>query len=941
MRMRTALDARAQRVAALVVAMGFAALLAACTGSTGSSGAAGPAGPPGPPGPTGPSGNTAIVVTDPSVTSITGTISSVTIGSPPVVKFSLADQNGTPLKGLPASSISFAIAKLTPGVNGGSSTWQSYLYKSVTASGCPTGATSCLTTTANQATTESGTSGTLVDNGDGTYQYTFKTDITTVAGVTYDATLTHRVGFEIRGLAQANNGSYTFQPSTGATTGIFSREIIELQTCNGCHTQLMLHGGARVETQYCVICHNPSTTDPYTGNPLDFKQMIHKIHQGNSLASIQTPPGLALTGMSSFHAGSNITPTLAQGYWIVGYMKSLNNFNTVLFPQDTRNCTTCHNQNLPAATEAANYKTVPTIEACGACHDTTTFSGAAPTHTGGAQTDATCTTCHANTALAQWEVVNVHQIPDSVAASHYQFNVNSVTFSVQAGSTYPLVNISVTDPTNNSQPYNILTHPTFVGNGLLAGVGYQGLPPPTVGTAPAAPVCTESARLALDIGWDTSDYTNWGSATLTFTAALAAGATSGTLSAAWSNPTGSYLVTFSDGESDSVTLTNGATTATWSTALANAVTANANVATPSNWGQPVSVNPLVPGAGGVPAGCSASTLSYGGTTIPVPPALPAPSTLYGPLANGSFTIVGTALPTPPAVDCPPGSSTPCAPIQNVVAVLEGHPGVVTTTVSSGYASADSVGVTTAIGYGNTTGAAPVPRRTVVDIAKCDVCHNALQLHGNNRNDNVQACVVCHNPASTDVSERGGLKAPGVDGLWEQSINFRFMIHAIHDAGGPNGRAAAGVPTVIYSYGVYFPPFGLPPSDFSQVVFPGQLNDCAMCHNSGTYYPVDPAVVLATTFDTGLSPNPAIPAAPAPGSPGNPISTSANMTVCSACHFDSTAAAHMMQMGGSTTVLKDAEGRTVPGATQETCTICHGPGAVADLAVVHNIPVADR
>jgi hypothetical protein len=50
---------------------------------------------------------------------------------------------------------------------------------------------------------------------------------------------------------------------------------------------------------------------------------------------------------------------------------------------------------------------------------------------------------------------------------------------------------------------------------------------------------------------------------------------------------------------------------------------------------------------------------------------------------------------------------------------------------------------------------------------------------------------------------------------------------------------------------------------------------------------------------------------------------------------------MSQNGGSTTVSKDAEGRTIPGATVETCTVCHGAGAIADVAVVHNIPVADR
>ena len=58
-------------------------------------------------------------------------------------------------------------------------------------------------------------------------------------------------------------------------------------------------------------------------------------------------------------------------------------------------------------------------------------------------------------------------------------------------------------------------------------------------------------------------------------------------------------------------------------------------------------------------------------------------------------------------------------------------------------------------------------------------------------------------------------------------------------------------------------------------------------------------------------------------------------VCSSCHVDATAKEHMMQNGGSFTALKDANGNIV-GGNQETCVICHGPGATADVAVVHNL-----
>jgi OmcA/MtrC family decaheme c-type cytochrome len=454
----------------------LSALLAACSGTTGSAGAPGPAGPPGPQGPT----TTGSAINISTATIITGKITSVTISGPPVVKFQLTDQNGALLQGLPAADLSFAIAQLIPGLNGSSSQWNSYLYSSVIPAGCPTGAAACDSTPKSQASVEAATSGTFVDNGDGTYQYTFKKDITKDPNVVYSATLTHRVGFEIRGLAQANNAAYTFQPSTGATTGIFSREIVDTATCDGCHTQLSEHGGARVEVQYCVMCHNPGTTDPYSGNTLDMKVMVHKIHTGNSLPSIQTA------------SGTNTAPTLGLGYWIVGFKQSLNNFNTVVFPQDTRNCTTCHVQTHPNLTQAANYMTVPTMEACGACHDNVNFTtGANHSSADIVANDSQCTTCHGPTSTidnSQLQVIAAHVIPELVFQKRISYNI--IKASNTAPGQKPVIQFSVTDPTNSNKPWNLLTDEPFA-------------------------YCTNPnfgmANLNLAIAWSTTDYTNVGS----------------------------------------------------------------------------------------------------------------------------------------------------------------------------------------------------------------------------------------------------------------------------------------------------------------------------------------------------------------------------------------------------------------------------------------------
>src|ERR1700689_592037 len=121
----------------------------------------------------------------------------IAIDGAPVVKFALVDQTGAPVQGLPAGDLGFAIAQLVPGENGSASQWNSYIYGTVAPQACPTSVTACATVPKTQAMVEAASSGTLVDHGDGTYQYTFAKDITKDPNVIYDPTLTHRVGFEI------------------------------------------------------------------------------------------------------------------------------------------------------------------------------------------------------------------------------------------------------------------------------------------------------------------------------------------------------------------------------------------------------------------------------------------------------------------------------------------------------------------------------------------------------------------------------------------------------------------------------------------------------------------------------------------------------------------------------------------------------------------------
>ena len=120
------LSSRNRNLAAMLLS---SVLFLACSGDTGPAGPAGgtgPAGPPGPPGGTGQPGNSTIPVE--TVERINVSFESVDVpdgGGAPTVVMRLSDDLGFGLGGLPTNTVSFTLAQLSPGQNGGSSEWQS------------------------------------------------------------------------------------------------------------------------------------------------------------------------------------------------------------------------------------------------------------------------------------------------------------------------------------------------------------------------------------------------------------------------------------------------------------------------------------------------------------------------------------------------------------------------------------------------------------------------------------------------------------------------------------------------------------------------------------------------------------------------------------------------------------------------------------------------
>ncbi len=92
---------------------------------------------------------------------------------------------------------------------------------------------------------------------------------------------------------------------------------------------------------------------------------------------------------------------------------------------------------------------------------------------------------------------------------------------------------------------------------------YSGL----VGSIVAGNTITIGSATATVISATTTNATS-----LTFTANLAAAATSGTLSVAWPYPSGTYFATFSDGETKNAIFTLNSTAVTWTGGLTSGVT---------------------------------------------------------------------------------------------------------------------------------------------------------------------------------------------------------------------------------------------------------------------------------------------------------------------------------------------------------------------------------
>ncbi len=314
---------------------------------------------------------------------------STAAADPVTVKFTLRDDRGFPLDLAGVYSVNTAIAPrfslsyFTKDANGIVSPLVTYT---------KSGSTTKTPTMYNPA---SAGQGTLVENGLGAGSYTYTFPTTSANGATavaYDATKldeTHVVWVQATRQTDlvfqtnantffaANESSYYVPSGAGAPS---VREIVAQDKCDNCHAKFkaetassaVFHGGGRVDSGMCNVCHSPDRT---TNVLADSASFIHRIHNGRQVADANLFHGIAAT-----------------------------------YPQDIKKCDTCHG----GAEQENQILTNPKVISCKGCHDYVSFTNSAPSfcgivgqlergpdgkpvpcnHVGGPQPDSACATCH-------------------------------------------------------------------------------------------------------------------------------------------------------------------------------------------------------------------------------------------------------------------------------------------------------------------------------------------------------------------------------------------------------------------------------------------------------------------------------------------------------------------------------------------------------------------
>jgi OmcA/MtrC family decaheme c-type cytochrome len=366
----------------------------------------------------------------------------------PVATFKLGDTKGhhVELSDLDPNSIKFTIAAIKAD-NTGATSYHNYILTKVSGKEYVFKGETKKPALAETLQPDYDQGGSFKQIRSGVFTYTFKTALP----ANYDRNVTHVVGGEFtrENGKQVANPVFEFIPS-GANVKV-QRSVVETASCNNCHDPLKAHGGTRREVAGCALCHTEQLTDPESGESLDFKVFVHKIHRGKLLPSVK---------------GS-------KPYFIVGDNQSVKNYSSVRYPQamlsdgsykELRNCQACH-----ADLKKDQWKRFPSIAACTSCHDNVDLA-TGKNHKLGPLAEGTCVGCHQP---------NGPEFGPSIAGAHtfpgFSAQLPGVVFEIQ----------KIDDGKPGESPTVTFSVKTKQGEPLDAG---------------------KMDNLRLVVGWPTSDY---------------------------------------------------------------------------------------------------------------------------------------------------------------------------------------------------------------------------------------------------------------------------------------------------------------------------------------------------------------------------------------------------------------------------------------------------
>jgi len=671
------------------------------------------------------------------------------------------------------------------------------------------------------------------------------------------------------------------------------------------HAQKRGHEGLEGRAIPQVDSHNASTIDGVVRGLNAFNHRVRNAAGTAFTSSVAMVNGTAEYDFDQMihqiHMGSNLlmgghdiapdnTPQPAGAVMVAGEGEYAINF-----PQNAINCSACHVAST-ATPQAGNWATTPSRAACGGCHDNVNFLTGV-NHTGVIAADETgCAGCHtaADIQVYHTPLMNPHENGTDTAPSYNPTAQLTKNWQATNQSSLPAgaatITYKIVSATLNATGNPVLQFQILAnGSPLTLNTYVAGTTAANAEVLPTPYAAGPNISLTMGIPQD-----------------------------------GIAPTDFNYGHQDT-----GAwgLRAIWNgTAMAGKTAKTIKLA-----------------SAGITTTSTAGTyqIVMDGIIVPTDTKLVA-------LAIGTAGVVQTNLTPDPLLSLRMGGAPNFAWTAAASATTQGTGGVLLPAMTV-WAQATGKNPNTTDGKGVTL----ITRRTIIDPAKCNTCHQNLgaftsnntteaQFHDNYMN-NGASCIFCHYTNGTSTGF---------------SYNAKTWVHGLH---------AAGMRSNPYNIQTNFP----------GIIYPGKLNDCEACHVPGSYDFSNTTnagqipgmlwdTVATGTFTTGpwvnytlnygsaasfVAPVAASAAWPSVTT-GLPVdyaksAVSSPLTAaCAACHDTSTAVSHMTNNGGvwysqrqnvPTLVngsFTGAQGASIVLQSNEQCLICHGSGAVADIKAVH-------